>query len=364
MAKENTARFFGIVQKIVCRKDPDSDEFKSGRAVITAVSKARMTSRYLKEGPKRTDNIIIFSREPKVIEYMSNARPGSVVAVKGTLCSQDVERTYVCPECGEKTILVRSTTEYVDPIYFGVRAYRKSKPEDGEGFQFGTDTNSIKEYVHSLQAKGEYLTNLTTDGVVRLIAGFENTRYLDSRGISILDDSQIRYYMTKQGEIGNEVCAFGTLTRKPEPSDFFPGDGHHSPSFKFQVAINRLRHIYSDDPDKKTDFIYVVVYGRLAEFYFNNLKMGSTIYFAGPLLTRTFIRKVTCQNCGCVYEVPGLATEVKAQHIEFAKNCGTEMTDVGEDDYADIVEAEEERERELLDSLTSGETEQEETGGE
>lgn len=353
MAKENTVRLFGVVDavKIVIRpsKEDGEPEFVSGRVFMTVVSRARMTSKYIKEGPKRTDGLIVFSRDPVVIKYIANARKGDAVEVKGTAVSQDIERVYRCTECGEETVFDKSTTEYIDPIYFGIRARAKS-----EEFPSGTDKQSIKDFVLQVQSEGNNLTYLTTDALAKLIERFLRDRFEESKGIPILDEKQMREFMGKQGEIGNELCCFGTLTRDPSPDDYYPGDDRHIQSFKFQMALNRIRRIMADSSDKKADYFYFVSYGKFAPFYYEHLKKGSTVYVTGPIMTRPFKRIIHCENCGCEYERPGTATEIKVQNLVFVRNCGMEAADVGEDDYDDIMEAEEEKAREMEKSLLDG----------
>ena len=202
----------------------------------------------------------------------------------------------------------------------------------------------------------------SAENLAKFIMGFLNSRGKESEGLAILDEKQMESYVRKQGEIGNEFACFGTLTRDPSPEDFFPGDEKHPPSFKFQMAINRLRHIYTDDPDKRTDFIYFVAYGKYAEFYYNSLKMGSTVYVTGPIITRKFNRKVTCPICGHVMSEPALSLYVKVQNLVFVKNCDYTTSDVGELDYDDISDMEEEEERKLAKAVVDGTGGQEKEG--
>ena len=349
MAKANTARLFGYVEKVKVWKSPDTGELLSGRVVMGAVSRARMTSNYVKTGPKITSHLIVVSYDPVVIKYMKNAREGDVVSIKGTLVSQDISRRYTCENCGSEFRLDRCTTEYVDPIYFGLRARKKSAE-----FESASTKETVLGFILGKAKNGIVPIFESAESLAKFIMSFLNSRGKESEGLAILDETQMESYVRKQGEIGNEFSCFGTLTRDPSPEDFFPGDERHPPSFKFQMAINRLRHIYTDNPDKKTDFIYFIAFGKYAEFYYNSLKKGSTVYVEGPIMTRKFNRKVTCPICGHVMLEPALSLYVKVQNLVFVKNCDYTTSDVGELDYDDISDMNEEKERALAKAVAGG----------
>lgn len=340
--KENTANFYGIandVKTFATRDDPDT--IAQARIVMTAVCRTYSTNQYVKSGPAYSTKLILYSKDPTVCKYMAKVRKGDAIQVKGTPVSKDVEKKYRCAACGQVFIDKKATTVYIDPVFVSVRErYNAGKLEKKDIIELIMDEiEDNKETLMSLIAE-KYVGDTHVGNEQRNeLHAFAERIYEDvslrSKGLS---QTEMRRMIRLQGEIGNEFIGIGTLVRDPVPEDLYINPRTNKAQFKALLAFNRIRHIYTDDPDKRTDYIMFVSNSKYAPLYYEVLKKGSSIYIRGNVTTREFERKIECTECGYVNKAKALATEIRALNVVFLKNCQLVMSDVGKPDYDDIFE--------------------------
>lgn len=259
MARENTVFLYGrVIQKPAIYVDSKTNEITSGQITMTTLRRTYATDDLILKGAIRLDIPCVFSRNDKLIRHqMAEIQQGDMVMVKGSLCTQESSRKYICPYCGHEHIKEEAVIVYIDPIHI-------MRLESG---------CNEKE-------------------------GFERLREND--------------------EISNQLFIFGTLCREPM---YYTNEESRKKECQFQIATNRKRRIEADGPLKKTDFPWVKAFGGLAYECSEVLHTGSSIYINGAIETREITQRFVCEECGQNYEKKGYSTEIVPYSIEYLKNC-------------------------------------------
>lgn len=263
MAKENTVQLYGWVNslpKIKATVDADGgDLFVSGKIHLTTVRRSYATDDFRLRGTLRWDSPIVFTRNHHLIKHqMQKIEYGDMVLVRGTLCSKEVPKRYVCPYCGHKNVKDNGVVIYVDPISLTV-------------FEKG------------------------------------------------LDEDAATKRLMKCDEFSNDVKIIGTLCRDPQ---YYEEPENKKKECQFQIASNRLRRILEDEPDKRTDYPWVKVFGDQAVESYHALHTNSTIYIGGAIQTRDgILQHFLCEECGSQFDREGIATEIIPYHIEYLDDC-------------------------------------------
>ena len=262
MAKENTVQLYGWVNalpKIKVTKDEDGEDlFVSGRIQMTVVRRSYATEDLLLRGKLMWDSPIVFSRNHRLIKHhLQEVDYGDMVLVRGTLCSKEVRKRYICPECGYNNVKENGVMIYIDPI--SVNIFQKKVAED--------------------------------------------------EAIELLK---------KSDEFSNDIKIIGTLCRDPQ---YYEAVENKKKECQFQIASNRLRHILEDGPEKRTDYPWVKVFGDKAKESYQALHTNSTIYIGGAVESREINQTIFGEECGTEFQKPANATEIIPYHIEYLNDC-------------------------------------------
>ena len=273
MAKENTVYLYGYVSIQPKIRVNEKNEFLSGRIVLTTIRRSYATQELILKGHIRWDAPSVFSRNPYIIKHqMLNVAKGDMLFVKGTLCTKEVPKRYICPNCGNELVKEEGVVVYVDPIYI-------TKIESG-------------------LSQGEALEKLKSSD-----------------------------------EISNQVFIMGTLCRE---INFYMDEMTGRRECQFQIASNRKRRILEDEPERRTDYPWVKSFGQNAAEYAAALHTNSSIYSNGAIQTRDVIQRLVCASCGLPYERPAVSTEIVPYFIEYLHDCELpEPKDKGEREGAD-----------------------------
>ena len=102
-------------------------------------------------------------------------------------------------------------------------------------------------------------------------------------------------------QISNTISIFGTVCKKPSYYE-----SETKKQCTFQIAANRQRPIPGDD--KRTDYPWIVVFGKKAEECERMLMVGSEVYITGVVQTRTLTNGK-------------VVSEVIPYGINYIKNC-------------------------------------------
>lgn len=299
MAKENTVFLYGRVSRNVVKVDEEGN-LKSSKIMLETARRSFMKENFIITGQVRWDILCVYSRNEYTIRtQMMDVHQGDIIFVKGSLCTQDASRKFICPKCGNVQIIPSAVVVYIDPVQV-LKVH--------EGF---TDA----EY-QALLDKG------MDEEAIR-------KKYPD-----ICTATSARKALEDSREIGNQIFIDGTLCREPLITDFYHDDKKNVDHFQFQIASSRARRIKEDPVDKKTDFPWVKYYGKYAREYADSLHKGSSVFIDGAIQTREVTVTAQCPDCRALMEKKIYATEIVPYHVEYLHNCGQEFTPVeGFDTY-------------------------------
>ena len=261
MARENTVTLLGmVVQDPRLSKNPETGAYVFCAIQLLTVRKTYANKEYFLKGLIRSDLIRVLSRNPELIKNnLSNVHIGEIVMIKGTLCTKEIPRPFICPdpECNYEYVKEQAVSIYIDPI-------------------FCTKVHDV-----------------------------------------IPDEEERAIYLDTLVEVSNDIKIFGTLCRDPE---YFESETHQK-QCQFQIATNRIRRIKEDGPDKRTDYPWVKVYGEKALECAQSLRINSTIYMNGAIQVRTPDQIIICPRCGQPYRKKVTTMAIVPYHIEYISNC-------------------------------------------
>lgn len=273
MAKENTVIMLGEITKKPLVKVDGEGNFVVARLNILTVRRSWANEELKLKGTPRTDVQIIISRNENIIKKrIAPLKMGDIVLIKGTLCTRQVTKSYVCKHCGTINEYDGSIMVYVDPIFI----------------------EKISEPIE--------------------------------------DDKELAKYLLSKSEVSNYAFIFGTLCRDPE---LYRSENGKKIECDFQVATNRKRRIIEDGPDKTTDYPYVKTYGTKAVEYYDALHMGSEIFMTSAIQSREFKRMIVCGECDREFEINGATMEIVPYSIEYINDCNIPESTRSEEDESE-----------------------------
>ena len=144
MAKENTVYLYGrVLVPPNIRIDTDGN-YLSGKIILHTVRRSAASKELLLQGERRWDYIAVLSKHAKLIkDRMADLEEGDMVQVKGTLCTYEKIKQFICPHCGE-VINRDGVIIYVDPIFIKRCEIGVSQEE---GYRLIEDSEEISNQV-------------------------------------------------------------------------------------------------------------------------------------------------------------------------------------------------------------------------
>ena len=379
MAKENTVYLCGFVSVEPMIRMNDKNEFVSGKLILTTMRRTYATEEMLLKGTPRKDSPCVFSQDSELIkEKMFNIEKGDFVFVKGTLCTKESPKRYICPHCGNQTIKPGGVVVYVDPIYIqklecveneflkvfkravedridilnDYLEYNRSIP-DSELSNVGKHIKILEENLKMIMNMniGTPILHQSLQDVILHLKDYQSSLYngenLGTRHEVLKKDiaslNGFVYHLLKsREEISNQVFIMGTLCKRGE---LYDNPETRKKEFDFQIASNRIRRILEDGPDKRTDYPWVKSFGSYAEEYSKALDVNSSVFINGAIQTREIKQKFVCDNCSMLYERPSVSMEIVPYHVEYMANCNipeeSYLDDFDEDFFEDNYSDEE-----------------------
>lgn len=131
-------------------------------------------------------------------------------------------------------------------------------------------------------------------------------------------------YVLKEKLDQTEICEFSNrgIVLGNVCSEVYRRDGMTSgTAAQFQMAISRKFCTKNMKEDKRTDFPWVKVFGKIADECLKRIRPGSQIYMACLFQTRDLERHVKCQNCEQMLIYDERVGEIIPYSIEFLNNC-------------------------------------------
>lgn len=286
MARENYILLYGCVISKPHIEVSDNGQYLKGRIILQTARKTFATEDLQLRGDIRWDTPCIQTKRPDLIrKVFTKIRQGDMVMVKGNLCSYEVSRRAVCPRCGNNVRKEGGVITYVDPIC----VYIEQKGE--QSFQEYLEERTLSE-VEAAALKKSGLIGISLEKAVDL--------------------------MERKVEISNQVYLDGELCREPQ---FYEDTEKRFSQIQFQIAVNRKRYIREDNPDKRTDYIWIKAYGGQAKEYAETLHLHSRITVNGAIQTRKVLGDYWCDNCGNLFQKEQLSQEIVPYSIEYRDNC-------------------------------------------
>ena len=144
MAKENTVYLYGRVLVPPNIRIDTEGNYLSGKIILHTVRRSAASKELLLQGERRWDYIAVLSKHAKLIkDRMADLEEGDMVQVKGTLCTYEKIKQFICPHCGEVTSR-DGVIIYVDPIFIKRCEVGVSQEE---GYRLIEDSEEISNQV-------------------------------------------------------------------------------------------------------------------------------------------------------------------------------------------------------------------------
>ena len=119
MARENTVYLYGrLIADPKNRMDKENNPISS-RMILQTLRRSYANDEMILQGKIIPDTPIVISRNPELIErmHLSELEKGDFVYVKGTVCTMETRKRYICPRCGHENVKQEGVIVYIDPIY-------------------------------------------------------------------------------------------------------------------------------------------------------------------------------------------------------------------------------------------------------
>lgn len=263
MARANTVYLYGwLVGPPKIWLQENEKEYRACKFYLLTARSSYENDEYFKKGKIRWDNICIYTKNPDLIGHIvkhisGNGVNNDMVFVKGTLCTKEVIKKGVCPECGSINTKEDGVVIYIDPVF------------------------------------------------------------VEEREKGVTEEEATKLLMKKR-EISNSVIIEGTLCREPV---YYKDESTGLETCQIQIASNRLRRIKEDPAEKKTDYPWIKAYGPKTKEYSEVLSTNSSIFVEGAIQTRVATPSMMCENCGAIFERQEQSTDIVPFHIEYHRNC-------------------------------------------
>lgn len=211
------------------------------------------------------EDILIFydGVSEALMNKIKKLEPFDIVDIKGVFNILTMNKTSLCPVCGNKNVKYNASTTFVYPIHL-------------------MKLNALyTAYEHDEKLPEELLT---------------------------------KHYK----EISNQAIICGTVVKKPELKAL-----KNTVCCRYPLGVNRKYYIKSQG-ELTSDYPWIYTFGQQAEDDERHLIEGSTILMDGFIRTRKVDSVMLCDTCGSEYTFPDTATEFIPYSIEYLKDYLTD----------------------------------------
>lgn len=272
MAKCNYVSLYGQVIQTPQLKMNQNNQIIQGKIVLKIIRRFSETSK-----TQSVSTPIILTQNPAVAEQMTKLRKNDMCMLKGVITTMNVTRSWICDKCGYKNQPLGMYT-FITPLFI--------------------------EKVESLSSL--YESSIDKDSLIQM----EAIKRLQSHN-----------EISNVVHIIGTVCAVQPLYNNEERS-----------SFNFQIASNRKYRLVDGDPEIKTDYPWVRLFGNDAREAANVLDINSTVFIDGSLYTKLVEKKDICQGCGNEHKIKELVSEIRPYSVEYLHNCN-----IPENEYIEYI---------------------------
>ena len=321
MAKLNCASIYGVIIPLKDKNNPMIESRITEEGVKLRMTMVVLTSRRVyvsndvtRKTRSRIDRQRIVTEDQDIIaefcksedgQFKVGLAPYDVVTVYGNLSSIETKRTYVCPKCGEKIVKDKGVVLYIDPVQIAKEKTLSLTKEEIQDIREATIEKANKENI--------YKNARDYDILIKEIYNQKRQDLLMKKTYQLLS---LHCEMSNLITVIGYVCKDVTYTENTN-------ENTGQPYYKCTIplAVPRSRRIAYQEPERKTDYPYVIVYGREnAQDAKAHLDIGSEILIRGSIQIREHQRDARCPNCAYV-KVDTVDTEIVPYQIEYLRNC-------------------------------------------
>lgn len=131
MARHNEVTLYGQVSSppLLLRESSQDPDSRLCRVLSSFTVIRGIRDFGAKDQRMRLDELVVMSGNEKIMDFMKEWQPGDIVSLRGTLVTNDYNKSCNCAECGH-TQIYRGYSAYVYPIYVRLVAQGYT-PEQG-----------------------------------------------------------------------------------------------------------------------------------------------------------------------------------------------------------------------------------------
>lgn len=276
MARHNIVHIYGFVHVQPNIIKNEAGKIESVITHVILVSSSRPIIDNNAEEFATFDQAMVLTRDPEMAKKMATLNVNDVIVLKGTLNTRNVPKIITCENCHK---------------------------------QFLVSKNGEKDLALarvSAETEQDLYTSMKT---------FITPIALDIRKTGLTQEEAMNFIINMR-EMSNEVQLVGRLCIDP-----VQWEGGKATTY--QLAVVRQFYVKDDNPQTRTDYPYIRVYGEQAESDYRALSKSSMVLVDGTLKTRRFRRTNTCPECKCVKEWYDKVLEVVPYSVQYLKDYKT-----------------------------------------
>lgn len=257
---------------------------------------------------------------------------------------KDEDGNYSLGRCSFITIRGRrSTGNTLDHVRYDCPTIQTRKEIDVKTLD-SLKVNDMMEIKGTLTSREVVRTTICPhcgrENALKGIVTYINPIYVGKRENNISREDGLALLQDKC-EISNNCSVMGMVCQEPQ---FYQTEDGYTEAH-YQLAIVRKFKILSDGPDRKTDFIWVRSYGKIAKTDVRAIKKGAVVFIDGVIQTKNYDRDVECEHCSEMYKTQEVSMDIVPYAVEYIKGHnpiiedGEEIESQVETDIANILGA-------------------------
>ena len=208
MARENTVYLYGrLIADPKNRMDKENNPISS-RMILQTLRRSYANDEMILQGKIIPDTPIVISRNPELIErmHLSELEKGDFVYVKGTVCTMETRKRYICPRCGHENVKQEGVIVYIDPIYV-----RKTENDFNEHIKI--IEQYLEERIWNLSQFSEDYRPMEVNRIVQILPSCKELRaYL------IQQYPGKRFIKENMDDVGNHLSSYKKALEYEMPS--------------------------------------------------------------------------------------------------------------------------------------------------
>lgn len=151
------------------------------------------------------------------------------------------------------------------------------------------------------------------------ITPIDPTKDMERMGLtdSLPIAAKIEQFLRIRTEISNNITVIGDCNRSPELYQ----DRNNKFIANYGLRVIRKYRIREDDVARRIDYPTVKSYGNIAKNDEKFIRKGSRIFIDGFVMSRQYLKEITCEVCGTKYQTLRNRTEIVPYSVEYLSDC-------------------------------------------